>query len=202
MNLLSDEYYSIASPSEGIFKDQKSKFLSFAFPVESEKEVKEQLEKIRREYHDARHHCVAFRIGYDGVLWRASDDGEPSGTAGRPILGQIDSAALSDVAVVVVRYFGGIKLGVPGLIAAYKAAAYDAIRNAQIITKVAGRWYSLSYDYSQMPDVMKIVKELSLPQRFQDFSQECRLQVRVRLSLEKDFLERINNLTNFKYEII
>ncbi len=202
MNLLSDEYYSIASPSEGIFKDQKSKFLSFAFPVESEKEVKEQLEKVRREYHDARHHCVAFRIGYDGVLWRASDDGEPSGTAGRPILGQIDSAALSDVAVVVVRYFGGIKLGVPGLIAAYKAAAYDAIRNAQIITKVAGRWYSLSYDYSQMPDVMKIVKELSLPQRFQDFSQECRLQVRVRLSLEKDFLERINNLTNFKYEII
>lgn len=202
MNLLSDEYYSIASPSEGIFKDQKSKFLSFAFPVESEKEVKEQLEKVRREYHDARHHCVAFRIGYDGVLWRASDDGEPSGTAGRPILGQIDSAALSDVAVVVLRYFGGIKLGVPGLIAAYKAAAYDAIRNAQIITKVAGRWYSLSYDYSQMPDVMKIVKELSLPQRFQDFSQECRLQVRVRLSLEKDFLERINNLTNFKYEII
>lgn len=202
MNLLSDEYYSIAAPAEGIFKDQKSKFLSFAFPVESEMEVKEQLEKIRREYHDARHHCVAFRIGYDGAVWRASDDGEPSGTAGRPILGQIDSASLSDVAVVVVRYFGGIKLGVPGLIAAYKAATFDAIQNAQIIKKVAGRWYSLSYDYSQMPEVMKIVKEFSLPQRFQDFSQECRLQVRVRLSLEKDFLERINNLTNFKYEII
>ncbi len=202
MNLLSDEYYSIESPAQGIFKDQKSKFLSFAFPVESEKEVKELLEKIRREYHDARHHCTAFRIGYDGALWRASDDGEPSGTAGRPILGQIDSAALSDVAVVVVRYFGGIKLGVPGLIAAYKAAASDAISHAKVITKVAGKWYSLTYDYSQMPEVMKIVKDMALPQRSQEFAQECRLQVRVRLSSEGDFLERINNLTNFKYEII
>lgn len=139
MSMISDEYYSIEVPSEGIFKDQKSKFLAFAYPVESEAEVKSLIERARRDYHDARHHCVAYRIGYDGALWRASDDGEPSGTAGRPILGQIDSRNLSDVAVVVVRYFGGIKLGVPGLIAAYKAASADALNNAPVIKKVAGK---------------------------------------------------------------
>lgn len=200
--MISDEYYSIEVPSEGIFKDQKSKFLAFAYPVESESDVKSLMERARREYHDARHHCVAYRIGYDGALWRASDDGEPSGTAGRPILAQIDSRNLSDVAVVVVRYFGGIKLGVPGLIAAYKAASADALDHASVIRKVAGKWYSLTYDYSLMPEVMRVVKEFSMPQRGQDFSQECRLQVRVRLSQEHDFFERIKNLPNFKYEIL
>ena len=202
MSEQSDEYYSIEAPAEGIFKDQKSRFLAFAYPVESEAEVKALLEKARRDYHDARHHCLAYRIGHDGAVWRASDDGEPSGTAGRPILGQIDSAGLSDVAVIVVRYFGGIKLGVPGLIAAYREATRDALQNAVKVRKVAGRWYRLAYDYSQMPDVMKIVKEMALPQREQSFSQECSLQVRVRLSSEADFLEKIKNLSNFKYEII
>ena len=202
MSEQSDEYYSIEASAEGIFKDQKSRFLAFAYPVESEAEVKALLEKARRDYHDARHHCLAYRIGHDGAVWRASDDGEPSGTAGRPILGQIDSAGLSDVAVIVVRYFGGIKLGVPGLIAAYREATRDALQNAVKVRKVAGRWYRLAYDYSQMPDVMKIVKEMALPQREQSFSQECSLQVRVRLSSEADFLEKIKNLSNFKYEII
>ncbi len=202
MSIISDEYYSIEAPAEGVFKDQKSRFLAFAYPVESEAEVKALLEKARRDYHDARHHCLAYRIGHDGGLWRASDDGEPSGTAGRPILGQIDSAGLSDVAVIVVRYFGGIKLGVPGLIAAYRAATQDAFQNAVKVRKVAGRWYRLAYDYSQMPEVMKIVKEMALPQREQSFAQECTLQVRVRLSSEADFLEKIKNLPNFKYEII
>lgn len=192
MSANSDEYYSIESPSTGIFKDQKSKFYAFAYPVESEAEVKRLLEDVRNEYHDARHHCCAYRIGCDGQKWRASDDGEPSGSAGRPILGQIDSASLSDVAVIVVRYFGGIKLGVPGLIAAYKAACADALNNATRITKIAGKWYILRFDYSSMPEVMKVVKEMNLPHRNQDYGCECSLEVRVRTSLDADFLKKVS----------
>ena len=121
-----------------------------------------------------------------------SDDGEPSGSAGRPILGQIDSASLSDVAVIVVRYFGGIKLGVPGLISAYKAACADALNNATRITKIAGKWYTLRFDYSSMPEVMKVVKEMNLPQRNQDYGCECSLEVRVRTSLDADFLKKVS----------
>lgn len=193
-----DTYTGIAAPSEGLFKDQGSRFLAFAYPVESEEEVRQLLEKARKEYHDARHHCVAYRIGRKGEVWRASDDGEPAGSAGRPILGQIDSAGLSDVAVVVVRYFGGIKLGIPGLIRAYKSATKDALDKAEKIEKTAGVWYELSFDYSRMPEVMKTIKDLALPQRGQDFGETCRLQVRVRMSLEQDFLERIKNIANFR----
>lgn len=192
MSANSDEYYSIEAPSTGMFKDQKSKFYAFAYPVESEAEVKRLLEDVRNVYHDARHHCCAYRIGCDGQKWRASDDGEPSGSAGRPILGQIDSASLSDVAVIVVRYFGGIKLGVPGLISAYKAACADALNNATRITKIAGKWYTLRFDYSSMPEVMKVVKEMNLPQRNQDYGCECSLEVRVRTSLDSDFLKKVS----------
>ena len=197
-----DTYISIAAPSEGIFKDQGSRFLAFAYPVESEEEVKALLEKARKEYHDARHHCVAYRIGLKGETWRASDDGEPAGSAGRPILGQIDSAGLSDVAVVVVRYFGGIKLGIPGLIRAYKSATKDALDNAAKIEKTAGKWYELNFDYASLPEVMKVVKDLGLPGRSQDFSADCAMQVRVRLALEEDFLQRTKNITNFNYRLI
>lgn len=195
----SDVYKSISAPSEGLFKDQGSRFLAFAHPVESEQEVKALLEKYRKEYHDARHHCVAYRIGVDGAIWRASDDGEPSGSSGRPILGQIDSAGLSDIAIVVVRYFGGIKLGIPGLIRAYKSASADAIANARICEKIAGEWLRVEYGYAEMPDVMKVVKDLGLPQRNQDFGESCSLEVRVRTSLKADFLERTEKIPNFTY---
>ena len=115
-----DAYRSVAARAEGLFKDNGSRFIAFIYPVETEEEVREIVSGLRKEYHDARHHCYAYRLGYKGDVFRASDDGEPSGSAGRPILGQIDSAGLSDVLVVVVRYFGGIKLGIPGLIRAYK----------------------------------------------------------------------------------
>lgn len=197
MEVIQDTYKSIAKPSEGLFKDQGSRFIALAYPVESEEEVKALLEKARKEYHDARHHCVAYRIGHEGAVWRASDDGEPAGSAGRQILGQIDSAGLSDVAVIVVRYFGGIKLGIPGLIRAYKASTKDALDNAQIIEKIAGEWYEISFDYQQMPEVMKVVKDLGLPARGQDFAERCRMEVRVRLSLKEDFLERTKNIANF-----
>ena len=192
-----DTYKSIESPSEGLYKDQGSRFIALAYPVETEAEVKEKIAAVRKEYHDARHHCYAFRLGLDGSVWRAGDDGEPAGSAGRPILGQIDSAGLSDVLVVVVRYFGGIKLGIPGLIRAYRSATADALQQAAKVDKVAGAWYSLEFGYDRLPAVMKAVKDLDLPQRAQDFGESCRMQVRVRLSLEADFLEKIEKVATF-----
>ena len=128
-----DRYRSIEAPSTGVYKDNGSKFLAFAYPVETEEQAKEHIAALRKEYFDARHHCYAWRIGLEGALWRANDDGEPSSTAGRPILGQLLSAELSDILVVVVRYFGGVKLGVPGLIKAYKTATAEAIAAARIV---------------------------------------------------------------------
>ena len=192
-----DTYKSIAEQSEGLFKDNGSRFIARAYPVESETEVKEIVSALRKEYFDARHHCYAYRLGLDGTTWRASDDGEPSGSAGRPILGQIDSAGLSDVLVVVIRYFGGIKLGIPGLIRAYKTSTADALAAARVIEKVAGRWYTLHFPYDSLPAVMKVVKDLGLPQQGQSFLADCSLEVRVRRSLEPDFLERIEKIGIF-----
>ena len=192
-----DTYKSIESPSEGLFKDQGSRFIALAYPVETEAEVKELIAAARKEYHDARHHCYAFRLGLDGGVWRAGDDGEPAGSAGRPILGQIDSAGLSDILVIVVRYFGGIKLGIPGLIRAYKSSTADALGQAVVKEKVAGVWYRLEFGYDRLPAVMKAVKDLDLPQRAQDFGESCSMQVRVRLSLEADFLEKIEKVATF-----
>ncbi len=192
-----DTYKSIAGPAEGLFKDNGSRFIALAFPVETEAEVKETVQRLKKEYHDARHHCYAYRLGLDGEPWRANDDGEPTGSAGRPILGQIDSDGLSDVLVVVVRYFGGIKLGIPGLIRAYRTSTADALANARVVEKVAGRWYTLRFPYDDLPSVMKLAKDLDLPQRAQSFLAECSLEVRVRLSSEQDFLERIKKIGIF-----
>lgn len=186
-----DTYKSIASPSEGLYKDRGSRFLSFAYPCDDPERAKELVSQLKKEYHDARHHCFAYRIGLNGDIWRSSDDGEPSGTAGRQILGQIDSACLSDILVVVVRYFGGIKLGVPGLIAAYKGAAADALEAASIIEKVASKTFTLHFDYLEMNSIMRIVKDLSLEVLSQEFSQECLLKVRVRLDDIEPFRERV-----------
>ena len=194
---MSDIYKSIAAKSDGLFKDNGSRFIASAWPVESEEEVKAIIDSIKKEYHDARHHCYAYRIGSKGEKWRANDDGEPSGSAGRPILGQIDSAGLSDVLVVVVRYFGGIKLGIPGLIRAYKTSTADALANASAVEKIAGSWFRLQFGYDRMPQVMKVLKDLDLPQRARDFGTECSLEVRVRDSLREDFLERIGTISTF-----
>ncbi len=192
-----DTYKSIEAPSEGLFRDLGSRFIARAYPVESEAEVRDIVAAIRKEYHDARHHCFAYRLGLEGEPWRAADDGEPAGSAGRPILGQIDSAGLSDILVVVIRYFGGIKLGIPGLIRAYKSSTADALAQARVVEKVAGRWYGLRFPYASLPAVMKIVKDLDLPQRGQSFLEECTLEVRVRRSLEEKFLELFRNLGIF-----
>ena len=188
---LQDQYRSIAAPSEGLFKDNGSRFIALAYPVETEEEVKSIVAGLRKEYHDARHHCYAYRLGYKGDVWRASDDGEPSGSAGRPILGQIDSLGLSDILVVVVRYFGGIKLGIPGLIRAYKTSTADALSSAQIIDKIASRHFRLQFDYLSMNAVMKVLKDMDLPQRAQEFGESCSLQTSVRLAAVEDFLKRM-----------
>ena len=188
-----DAYRSIAAPSQGLFKDNGSRFLALAYPIESEEEVKSIVSELRKQYHDARHHCYAYRLGYKGDVFRASDDGEPSGSAGRPILGQIDSLGLSDVLVVVVRWFGGIKLGIPGLIRAYKTSTADALRQAAVVEKLAGRNFRLHFDYMAMNAVMKVLKDMDLQPSAQDFGERCSLVVRVRLSALDSFKERMDN---------
>ena len=194
----SDEYRSIAAPAEGLFKDNGSRFIALAYPVESEGSVKEIVAGLRKEYHDARHHCYAYRIGHDGAVFRSSDDGEPSGSAGRPILGQIDSAGLSDILVVVVRYFGGIKLGIPGLIRAYKSSTADALANATIVEKTAGTVYRISFDYLSMNAVQKVLKDMNLPQSSQEFSQSCSLVTRVRLTEDDAFRQRLQGVAEIE----
>jgi uncharacterized YigZ family protein len=194
---MNDIYKSISSLSEGLYKELGSRFIAKAYPVEGEEEVKAIVDSLRKEYHDARHHCYAYRIGPAGSIWRANDDGEPSGSAGRPILGQIDSAGLSDVLVVVIRYFGGIKLGVPGLIRAYKTATADALCQATVIEKIAGSWYRIGFGYERMPQVMKVIKDLDLPQRNRSFDNSCSLEVRVRDTLKEEFLERTGTICTF-----
>lgn len=188
---MTDTYKSIQAPSEGLFKDNGSRFIAGAYPVETEAEVKTILEGLRKQYHDARHHCYAYRLGHRGDVFRANDDGEPSGSAGRPILGQIDSRALSDILVVVTRYFGGIKLGIPGLIRAYKTSTADALDSAVVVTKTACRHFLLKFDYLDMNGVMKVLKDMDLPQRAQLFAQDCSLETSVPLSAVEDFLKRL-----------
>ena len=191
---IQDTYYSIEAPSSGIYRDLGSKFLAFAYPVSDEEEAKSIIASVKKEYFDARHHCFAWRIGYDGAKWRVNDDGEPSSTAGRPILGQILSNSLSDILIVVVRYFGGTKLGVPGLIKAYKSAAADALASAVRISKVACAPYSICFAYESMNQVMKVVKDMNLQVVSQQFEAECSLSVRVPLSLRADFERNIERL--------
>ena len=188
MNAISDTYRSIAAPAKGIYKELGSKFLAFAHPVETEDQAKEILAAVRKEYFDARHHCFAWRLGLTGEPYRLSDDGEPSSTAGRPIHGQLLSQELSDILVVVVRYFGGVKLGVPGLIRAYRTATQDALANARIVEKVAGEHFTLKFGYLQM----KVLKDMGITPLRQSFDLDCSLEVRVRLSQIEDFRKQLS----------
>jgi len=195
-----DAYKSIAEQAEGLFKDNGSRFIALAYPVETEQEVKDIVAGLKKEYHDARHHCYAYRLGHLGDVFRANDDGEPSGSAGRPILGQIDSAGLSDILVVVVRYFGGIKLGIPGLIRAYKTSTADAIANATIVEKIACERFKITFDYLSMNDVMKVVKDLELKMSEQEYGLECTASVSVRLTLVDSFKERMSDIDGCRIE--
>ncbi|MBR5784340.1 MAG: YigZ family protein [Bacteroidales bacterium] len=178
--MLDDTYKTIASTSEGIYKEKGSKFLAFAIPVVSEIEIKEHIDKIKKEYYDARHHCYAYILGADKATYRINDDGEPSGTAGRPIHGQLLSKDLTNTLVVVVRYFGGIKLGVSGLITAYKAATKDALDNAVVIEKTSNDVYRIEFEYVLMNDVMRLLKDEGLEQFNQRFELNCSIDFSVR----------------------
>ena len=157
--LFSDTYRTIEEEAHGLFRDRGSRFIAIAIPVSSQEEIKSRLAGLRKEYHDARHHCFAWMLAPDRQAWRISDDGEPSGTAGKPILGQINSRELTNVLVVVIRYFGGTLLGVSGLINAYRTAAADALNNARVVEKhVCQRW-SVTFPYIAMNDVMKVLRD-------------------------------------------
>ena len=200
--LIKDSYKSIAAEARGLFKDNGSKFIAHAYPVETEEEVKEIVAALKKEYYDARHHVYAYRLGYMGDKFRANDDGEPSGSSGRPVLGQIDSNGLSDILVVVVRYFGGIKLGIPGLIRAYKTSTADAIANAQIVEKIAAKMFRIHFGYLNMNDVMKVMKDMGLEQKNQKFDMECSIDTSVRLSLVETFEQRMGDVEGCRLEEI
>ncbi|MBR4535215.1 MAG: YigZ family protein [Bacteroidales bacterium] len=157
--MFEDTYKTIAGPAEGIYREKGSKFIALAFPVESEAQIKEKLAEIQKQYFDARHHCYSYILGPNKDAYRLNDNGEPSGTAGRPIHGQLLSKDLTNTLVIVVRYFGGIKLGVSGLINAYKTAAKDALDHATIIEKTVDETYKVSFDYSVMNSVMQLLKD-------------------------------------------
>lgn len=180
---ISDTYFTISEPTESLFKDKGSKFHGYAFPVEDEEEVKVYLDEIKKLHPKARHHCFAYRIGTDDTNFRAFDDGEPSGSAGKPILNVLLSKNLRNVFVVVVRYFGGTLLGVPGLIHAYKMATQEALELAHLEEKTINETLQLSFDIAHMNDVMRIIKKYELNIVSQDYTTQYILNVEVRLSL-------------------
>lgn len=192
-----DTYKTLSGPSEAVFTEKRSKFIAVALPVRTVGEVKECLEAFQKKYYDARHVCYAYMLGADRKDFRANDNGEPSGTAGKPILGQINSKELTDVLVVVVRYFGGIKLGTGGLIVAYKTAAAQALAEADIIEKTVDDEVCILFEYPFMNDVMRIVKEESPEIVEQSYDMDCVMRLRIRrsaLSRLRSRLEKVDSL--------
>jgi uncharacterized YigZ family protein len=192
--MLSDSYFTIDSACSGLYKEKGSRFLSFAYPVSDAEEIKHIIDTIRKEHHDARHHCFAYMLGQERSTWRVNDDGEPSGTAGKPILGQINSAGLTNIIIVVSRYFGGTLLGVSGLINAYRSAAASAIENATIIECTVKEYYEITFPYLAMNDVMKILKEDNIGQYEQLFDTECRMKINFRASSKEKILFRFSRI--------
>jgi uncharacterized YigZ family protein len=190
----SDTYKTIKSVSTGIYKEKGSRFVAFAYPVSTQEEVKTIIEKKRKEHHEARHHCFAYMLGFDRLTWRANDDGEPSGTGGKPILGQINSSGLTNILIVFSRYFGGTLLGVSGLINAYRSAAADAIKQAIIIEKTLREFHEIRFQYSSMNDVMKILKEENVDQSEQTFDLECFIMISFRVSLKDKVISKLSRI--------
>ena len=178
----SDSYLTIAAPSSGTYTEKRSKFLAFAFPVSTAEEVKTLVDAHTKKYYDARHVCYAYMLGHERLVFRANDNGEPSGTAGKPILGQINSNELTNILIIVVRYFGGVKLGTSGLIQAYKAAAAEAIAAAAIVEKTVDEQISIAFEYPLMNQVMRIVKEEEPAIVSQSFEGDCLMTLSIRAS--------------------
>ena len=182
MSQAKDSYLTISGPAEAIYKERSSKFLTYAYPVETEEEIKELLDALRKQYYDATHHCYAYRLGPQGEQFRANDDGEPSGTAGKPILGQLLSAKVTNCLVVVVRYFGGTKLGVSGLIQAYKESTAEVLAVSDIIEKTVDKIITVDFSYISMNGVMRVIKEMNPHIEEQVFDNLCTMRLRIRES--------------------
>jgi uncharacterized YigZ family protein len=200
--LFSDTYFTLEKRSEGLFKDRGSKFIAYAFPVTTEAEIKDHLAQLRKEHHSARHHCYAWRLGADKAAYRANDDGEPSNSAGKPILGQIQSHDLTNVLIVVVRYFGGTLLGVGGLINAYREAASDAIKNNRIIEKHILDQYTIDFEFEGTNAIMKILKDLEAKIISQDFHESCQISFYIRKQNNAILEERVQHLRGPKLNYI
>lgn len=199
--MLDDTYKTIRTLSEGLYKEKGSKFLAFAHPVESASEVKTILDQYRKTYYDARHVCFAYAIGPDASETRASDDGEPSGTAGRPIQGQIQSFGLTNILVVVIRYFGGILLGTGGLVVAYKTAAADALQTAEILEKTINVEFSIHFEFPFMNDVMKLVKKLDAQLLSQNYDLDCYMKLRIRKKEAERLEAALGKIETLRFEL-
>ena len=186
-----DLYKTIEEAVEVTMRERSSKFLSFIYPVQNEEQIREALDKLRKRYFDATHHCYAWRLGPRGEQFRANDDGEPSGTAGKPILGQLLSNEITDCLIVVVRYFGGTKLGVPGLIAAYKEAAANAIEEAHVIEKTVDRHLTVDFPYLVMNDVMRVIKDEQPRITGQEFDNLCTMHLTIREGRAEILIEKL-----------
>jgi uncharacterized YigZ family protein len=198
----SDTYKTINASAEGIYKEKGSRFVSIAIPVSNQEETKPLIDNIRKEHHLARHHCFAYMIGHERNIWRVNDDGEPSGTAGRPIMGQINSFGLTNLIIVVSRYFGGTLLGVSGLINAYRTAASSALESAEIVERTVQEYYEIRYPYISMNDVMRILKEENIGQTGQAFDLECRILLNFRLSAKEKILSRLSRIEGLKHRYL
>ncbi|MEG1635750.1 MAG: YigZ family protein [Rikenellaceae bacterium] len=195
-----DSYKTITRISQGLYKEKGSKFISFAYPVESQAEIAEILTELKKEYYDARHHCYAWKLGHDGSATRVVDDGEPSSTAGRPILGQISSAEITNVLVVVVRYFGGTKLGVSGLIKAYKEAALDAITNGEIVERAIEVEVNVTFGYEQIGTIMKVIKDIQPKIVEQNFDNLSTMKLLIDKSKYELLVAKLKDIIGIIYE--
>jgi uncharacterized YigZ family protein len=200
--LFEDTYKTITGSAEGLFKDKGSKFFAYAYPIEDESEVKELVDQLKKEHFKAVHHCYAYRLGQDRTNFRVNDDGEPSGSAGKPILNVLLSKDITNILVVVVRYFGGTLLGVPGLINAYKTATQEALVNAEIIEKTVNEIYEVRFEFVQMNDVMKVVKEFGLKVKNQLFDNQCTLQLEFRRNMTNQIIGKLEKIEPIEIEHI
>lgn len=200
--LFEDTYQTIANASEGHFKDRGSKFIGYAFPIRNEQEAKEALLNVKKEHPSATHHCYAYRLGIDKTAFRINDDGEPSGSAGRPILNQLFSMNVTYVMVIVVRYYGGTMLGIPGLINAYKTATQIAIEQNTLISKTVNDVYEIAFDYLQLNDVMRIIKEENLIIQEQAFDNACIIRLEIRKGSVNKSLDLLEKITSLKITYI
>ncbi len=196
--LFDDTYQTIAQATNSKFTDRGSKFLGYAFPINTETDVKEKLLLVKKEHPSATHHCYAYRLGLDKTAFRVNDDGEPTGSAGRPILNQLLSKNITNVLVIVVRYYGGTMLGIPGLINAYKTATQEALEQATISTNTVNDTYKLTFDYIHMNDVMRVLKEENLTPQQQQFDTHCAIVIAIRQSAVNRSMAKLTAITSIK----